>query len=105
MEITAISLYDEIDLRMKELKPDLAFDDLHKAMLMECCETIITPENIEKCSIEILMISTLQALEVSKSLMQGLIKGGLAHADVVNLNYRDLKLTFDKHSKFLISNN
>ena len=100
--MTAEILHAEILQKMSELKPDLKLHALHKAMLMECCENVMQPHNTEKHSYEILMISALQAFEVSNSLMKGMIAGMIPEfADTITLNYRGDTFILDKDSQIV----
>jgi len=81
------------------MKPDFKMGPLHKAMLMECCENIMQPHNTEKHNDDVLLLSTLQAFEVSRNLMQGMIKGMIPEfADTITLNYRGETFILDKDS-------
>lgn len=100
--MTAEELHEEILIKMADLKPDFKMHPLHKAMLMECCENVLQPHNTENHSHEILLISTLQAFEVSNSLMKGLIKGMIPEvADTITLNYRGETFILDQESKIV----
>jgi hypothetical protein len=100
--MTAQELHTEILVKMAELKPDFKMGPLHKAMLMECCENVMQPHNTEKYSNEILMLSALQAFEVSQSLMKGMIAGMIPEfADTITLNYRGQTFILDKDSQIV----
>ena len=97
--MTAEILHAEILQKMGELKPDFKMGPLHKAMLMECCENIMQLHNTEKYNKDVLLISTLQAFEVCRNLIQGMIKGMIPEfADTVTLNYRGETFILDKDS-------
>lgn len=100
--MTAEILHAEILQKMGNLKPDFKMHSLHKAMLMECCEKVMQPHNTEKHSYEILMISALQAFEVSNSVMKGMITGMIPEfADTITLNYRNEPFILDKDSQIV----
>jgi hypothetical protein len=69
---------------------------------MECCENVMQPHNTEKHSHEVLMLSALQAFEVSQSLMKGMIAGTIPEfADTITLNYRGETFVLDKDSNLV----
>lgn len=97
--MTAQELHKKILTKLTELQPDFKMGPLHKAMLMECCENIMQPHNTEKHNDDVLLLSTLQAFEVCRNLMQGMIKGMIPEfADTVTLNYRGEIFILDKDS-------
>jgi hypothetical protein len=46
--MTSLEMHSFLLAKMGGLKPDFEMHPLYKAMLMECCENVVTEDNNEK---------------------------------------------------------
>lgn len=101
--MTAEKLYENVLATGEEIIAGFTLSDLHKAMLMECCDNVVNAKSDEPISDEMLVLVAVRTLEVCNGLIKGLIAGAVTElgGDIVNLNYRGQEFRFNRSSPFV----
>lgn len=101
--MTALELNERVLKMGAELIPNFELSDLHKAMLMECCENAINAKSAGELTDDMRILIVARSLELCNSMIKALIVGAITDlgGDIVNLNYKGQHFKFDRNSTFV----